>query len=105
MTGEERRFQDAFYAVLERDPDTPPGPTAINLELGKTRGGRTPINVLNGRMNAFRKRLLVEAGFTQPAKWARWRKAPTVYRPETYADGTERDEFGLLIPEGWDPKA
>jgi len=28
-----------------------------------------------------------------------------VYRPDTYADGTERDEYGLLIPEGWDPRA
>lgn len=75
MTGEEARFREAFYAVLERDPDTPPGPTAINLELGKRRDGATPLNVLNGRMNAFRKELLREAGFTQPEKWARWRKA------------------------------
>jgi hypothetical protein len=28
-----------------------------------------------------------------------------VYRPDTYADGTERDEFGMLTPEGWDPRA
>ena len=75
LTGEEVRFRDAFYAVLKRDPDTAPGPTAINLELGKTKDGATPLNVLNGRMNALRKRLLVEAGFTQPEKWARWRKA------------------------------
>ena len=75
MSGEEDRFRAAFYAVLSKDPDTPPGPTAINLHLGKRRGGPTPLNVLNGRMNTFRKRLLVEAGFTQPEKWARWRKS------------------------------
>lgn len=73
-TGEQQRFERAFNAVLRRDPDTAPSPTAINLELGKVRG-RTPLNVLNGRMNEFRKHLLREAGFIQPEKWARWRKA------------------------------
>lgn len=68
---EETRFIEAFNRVLARDPDTPPGPTAINVELGKP----PPLNILNGRMNTLRRKLLEEAGFTQDAKWGRW------YRP------------------------
>ena len=68
---EETRFIEAFNRVLERDPDNPPGPTAINVELGK----KPPLNIMNGRMNALRRRLLAEAGFVQDAKWSRW------YRP------------------------
>ena len=68
---EETRFTEAFNRVLERDPDTPPGPTAINVELGKP----PPLNILNGRMSVLRRRLLTEAGFVQDAKGGRW------YRP------------------------
>lgn len=68
---EETRFIEAFNRVLERDPVTPPGPTAINVELGK----KPPLNIMNGRMNTLRRRLLTEAGFVQDAKWSRW------YRP------------------------
>ena len=71
--GEEKRFTAAFYRVLERDPNTAPGPTAINRELGKETA-RTPLNTLNGRMNALRRRLLEEAGFVQTEKWARWHR-------------------------------
>jgi hypothetical protein len=74
--GEERRFREAFAAVLARDPDTPPGPTAINMELRKHESDtyHTPLNVLNGRMSALRTQLLKEAGFVQTEKWARWHK-------------------------------
>ncbi len=74
-SGEEQRFTEAFNRLLERDPDTAPGPTALNRELGKE-WGRTPMNVLNGRMSVLRRRLLEEAGFVQEAKWGRW------HRPE-----------------------
>ena len=74
MNTEESRFTDAFYAVLKRNPDKAPGPTAINLELGKEHTARTPLNTLNGRMSKLRKRLLLENGFTQEEKWARWTK-------------------------------
>lgn len=67
---EETRFTEAFYTVLKRNPDRPPGPTAINVELGKA----PPLNIMNGRMNTLRRRLLREAGFTQDAKWGRWYK-------------------------------
>lgn len=77
MTGEEQRFREAFFAVLKQDPNTPPGPTAINKELGRT-GPR--LNTINGRLNAVRKQLLVEAGFTQDEKWARWRRFDHVER-------------------------
>lgn len=74
--GEERRFREAFAAVLARDPDTAPGPTAINKELRKHESDtyNTPLNVLNGRLSALRKQLLEEAGFVQAEKWARWHK-------------------------------
>lgn len=74
--GEERRFREAFAAVLERDPNTAPSPTAINKELRKHERdtNHTPLNVLNGRLSALRKELLVEAGFVQAEKWARWHK-------------------------------
>ena len=65
---EEQRFTEAFNKVLERDPSTPPGPTAINVELSKA----PPLNILNGRMNTLRRRLLKEAGFVQDEKWGRW---------------------------------
>lgn len=74
--GEERRFREAFAAVLARDPDTPPGPTAINKELRKheSANNNTPLNVLNGRLSTLRKELLIEAGFVQSEKWARWHR-------------------------------
>ena len=68
---EESRFTEAFYRVLARDPNTPPGPMAINKELMKP----PPLNILNGRNNLTRRRLLLENGFVQDAKWGRWRKA------------------------------
>ena len=70
---EETRFEDAFYAVLARNPRQAPGPTAINLELGREHG-RTPLNVLNGRMSRLRRYLLMENGFEQDARFGRWRK-------------------------------
>jgi hypothetical protein len=69
---EESRFREAFAAELAAHPDTAPGPTALNLRLGKTRTSRTPLNTLNGRMNRLRKELMLEAGFTQVEKWGRW---------------------------------
>lgn len=69
---EASRFIDAYYAVLARDPDTPPGPTAINRELGKTR----LLNVLNGRMSSLRIILLEQSGFVkdQGELFGRWRR-------------------------------
>lgn len=84
MSTEESRFTDAFYAVLKRNPDKPPSPTAINRELGKEDTFRTPLNTLNGRMSQLRRRLLTENGFVQDPKspfgyegqanFGRWRK-------------------------------
>lgn len=74
MNTEESRFTEAFYAVLKRNPDKAPGPTAINRELGKEHNSRTPLNTLNGRMSVLRRKLLLENGFTQEKKWARWTK-------------------------------
>jgi hypothetical protein len=71
---EASRFTDAYYAVLARDPNTPPGPTAINRELGKTR----LLNVLNGRMSALRISLLKQTGFIKDPDgeelFGRWRR-------------------------------
>ena len=86
-TTEKDRFTEAFYAVLERDPNSPPSPTQINRELGKHENPdyRSPMNVLNGRMSALRRRLLTENGFVQDpispheqgeTNFGRWRKAP-----------------------------
>lgn len=75
MSTEASRFTEAFYAVLERNPNKAPGPTAINRELGKEHSSRTPLNTLNGRMSKVRKELLIKNGFTQEAKWGRWRKS------------------------------
>lgn len=74
MSTEASRFTEAFYAVLKRNPDKAPGPTAINRELGKEHTARTPLNTLNGRMSKVRKELLLENGFTQEEKWGRWTK-------------------------------
>lgn len=78
MSTEASRFTEAFYAVLERNPNKAPGPTAINRELGKEHTSRTPLNTLNGRMSKIRRRLLLENGFVQegpaPTKFGRWRK-------------------------------
>ena len=84
---EEGRFTAAFYAVLERDPNSPPSPTQINRELGKHENPdyHSPLNVLNGRMSVLRRRLLAENGFVQDpispheqgeTNFGRWRKAP-----------------------------
>lgn len=74
MSTEESRFTAAFYRVLARNPDKPPSPTDINRELGKA-GGRTPLNVLNGRMSVIRRRLLAENGFEQLGDhFGRWTK-------------------------------
>lgn len=76
---ETTRFTEAFYRVLARDPHTAPGPTAINLELGKKRTDRTPLNTLNGRMAALRRDLLLLNGFSQENKWGRWvRTGPVI---------------------------
>lgn len=74
---EEDRFTAAFYAVLNRDPDTPPGPTKINRELGRENNPRyhSPLNVLNGRMSALRRRLLLENGFVKDEQGWKWVKA------------------------------
>lgn len=80
---EEGRFTAAFYAVLEREPNKPPSPTQINRELGKDTNPayRSPMNILNGRMSALRRRLLTENGFVQDdgvlgeTNFGRWRKA------------------------------
>lgn len=83
-SSEASRFEAAFYAVLERNPNKPPGPTAINRELGKEHNSRTPLNVLNGRMSQLRRQLLIKNGFVQDptspfgyegqANFGRWRK-------------------------------
>lgn len=65
MSTEASRFEAAFYAVLKRNPNKAPGPTAINRELGKEHNSRTPLNTLNGRMSQLRRRLLAENGFVQ----------------------------------------
>jgi len=91
---EEGRFTAAFYAVLERDPDKPPSPTQINRELGKHENPdyHSPMNILNGRMSALRRRLLVENGFVQDdnvqgeTNFGRWRKAPIM----THLEGCSR---------------
>ena len=65
---EEARFIEAFNEVLAQDPNTPPGPTAINRLLNEKydrKRERTPDNTLNGRMSTLRRRLLREAGFKQ----------------------------------------
>lgn len=65
---EETRFIEAFNEVLTQDPNTPPGPTAINRLLNEKydrKRKRTPDNTLNGRMSGVRRRLLREAGFVQ----------------------------------------
>ena len=68
---EESRFTEAFYRVLKRNPNAAPGPTAINKELMKP----PPLNIMNGRMNKVRRRLLIENGFVQKeGKWGRWTK-------------------------------
>lgn len=66
------RFDAAFAAELEAYPDTPPGPTALNARMGKTRGAT---NVLNGRRSKRRRVLLAQAGFViDDALGARWRR-------------------------------
>lgn len=74
---EEGQFTRAFHAVLNRNPDKPPSPTQLNRELGRDTNPNyhAPMNVLNGRMSVLRRRLLLENGFIQDEKWARWRKA------------------------------
>jgi len=76
---EASRFREAFAAELAANPNDPhpPGPTALNLRLGKVHTGRTPLNTLNGRLNALRKELMLEAGFTQAEKWGRWSRDTT----------------------------
>ena len=69
--GEEKRFEWAFAECLRQNPNKAPSPTAINILLEKP----PPLNVLTGRKSVLRRRLLVEAGFVQGAKWGRW------YRP------------------------
>lgn len=69
--GEEARFRWAFNECLRVNPNKAPGPTAINILLGKP----PPLNVLTGRKSVLRRQLLQDAGFVQNAKWGRW------YRP------------------------
>lgn len=68
--GEEARFTWAFKECLRRNPDKAPTPTAINLLLDTP----PPLNILRGRQSVLRRRLLIEAGFVQDRKSARWRK-------------------------------
>jgi hypothetical protein len=68
--GEEARFRWAFEECLRQNPDKAPGPTAINLLLGK----KPPLNQLRGRQSVLRTRLLREAGFTHDGKWKRWHR-------------------------------
>lgn len=68
--GEEARFIWAFNECLRLNPRKAPGPTAINLLLGKP----PPLNILPGRQSVLRRRLLEEAGFVQSGKWGRWRR-------------------------------
>lgn len=68
--GERKRFEWAFNECLRREPNKAPTPTAINILLEKP----PPLNVLTGRKSVLRRRLLVEAGFVQEAKWGRWHK-------------------------------
>lgn len=67
---EAERFTQAFNTVLQDDPQTAPGPTAINRELGNP----PPHNMLAGRLSKLRRRLLEEAGFVQAEKGARWHR-------------------------------
>lgn len=73
IDNEETRFAEAFFRVLQRNPNRAPGPTAINRELGKDYP-RTPQNVLNGRMSKVRRRLLESAGFVQEYHGGRWHR-------------------------------
>lgn len=68
--GEEARFRWAFEECLRQNPDKAPGPTAINMLLGK----KPPLNILPGRQSVLRRLLLEEAGFVQDAKWGRWHR-------------------------------
>lgn len=68
--GEETRFVWAFEECLRQDPNKAPSPTRINMLLEK----KPPLNVLPGRLSVLRRRLLIEAGFVQEAKWGRWRR-------------------------------
>lgn len=70
VDGEAKRFTWAFNECLRRDPSKAPSPTAINTLLEKP----PPLNILPGRQSVLRRRLLIEAGFTQGAKWGRWTK-------------------------------
>lgn len=68
--GEAKRFTWAFNECLHRNPSKAPTPTAINLLLETP----PPLNILRGRQSVLRRRLLIEAGFTQEAKWGRWHR-------------------------------
>jgi hypothetical protein len=68
--GEEARFTWAFNECLRRNPNKAPSPTDLNLLLGKP----PPLNMLTGRKSVLRRRLLMEAGFVQEAKWGRWHR-------------------------------
>lgn len=68
--GEEARFTWAFEECLRRNPDRAPTPTDLNLLLDNP----PPLNMLRGRQSVLRRKLLVEAGFVQEAKWGRWHR-------------------------------
>ena len=64
------RFVDAFNLVLAKDPDTPPGPSAINKALGR----KGVLNRINGRETALRTELLESSGFVKDNEANRWRR-------------------------------
>lgn len=68
--GEEARFTWAFEECLRRNPDRAPTPTDLNLLLDNS----PPLNILRGRQSVLRRKLLVDAGFVQEAKWGRWHR-------------------------------
>ena len=76
VSNEETRFTEAFYAVLNRDVNRAPSPTRINCELGKDTNplNKTPLKVLNGRMSALRRHLLIKNGFVKNYDTGRWMK-------------------------------
>ena len=66
---ERERLTEAFRAELEASPDRPPGPAGLSRRMGL--GSRRN---LNGRLTAFRRELLQEAGFRKNNNTNRWYK-------------------------------
>lgn len=66
---EMQRFESAFNAELEANPDKAPGPTAIRQRMGLPANGAT----ISGRLSARRIQMLTEAGFVKNDR-GRWEK-------------------------------